>query len=229
MEQPRHDPSALYAVSPEFQGSSGQIFGAFATTLGMSTAQYRPHLTQHAANRAEYLRPQPDQQHDEEEDDHENHDWMEGGESRKPYREYIFDNAQEDIRERLRTCVGRNANTRFGSVRAERESAAGEQGHSANGWVEMGEGRSGQYCARGHADERVDRVPNGIDHRDLVDHELDEIEGGRDANHPPAANEIKVAGQLHQMEALQQAESQHSGVEVEAREPCGSQTQAECR
>jgi hypothetical protein len=64
---------------------------------GASTVQYRPHLPQHAANRSEDLRPYPDQQQDEDEDDHENHDWMECCESCEPYREYIFDDAQEDI------------------------------------------------------------------------------------------------------------------------------------
>ena len=54
----------------------------------------------------------------------------------------------------------------------------------------MGERRSGLHCPRRDTDERVDRVPDGIDHRDLVGQELDEIKDGRDAYHPPAANEI---------------------------------------
>jgi hypothetical protein len=64
---------------------------------GSITAKDRSHLSQHPANRADDLGAEPDQQQDEGDDNREHHDWMEGGESRKPNREYIFDDAQEDV------------------------------------------------------------------------------------------------------------------------------------
>ena len=46
-------------------------------------------------------------------------------------------------------------------------------------------------------------VPDGIDHRYFVGQELDEVEDARNTDHPPPRKNVQVAGQLHQMEAVQ--------------------------
>ena len=101
-------------------------------------------------------------------------------------------------------------------MRSERERASGEQGRGANRRVEMGEGRGRENRSGRHANEGVNRIPNGVDYRDLVCQKLYDVENGSSRNHPAAADKIEIARQLHQVEALQQPESQHRGVQVDA-------------
>jgi len=73
---------------------------------------------------------------------------MESCQSSEPYREDILNNAQENVRERFRTCVGRQTNAGLRSMGTEREGPTGKQGGNTDSWIEMRDCRSREYRAR---------------------------------------------------------------------------------
>src|SRR5438046_2772891 len=118
---------------------------------------------------------------------------MKGRQRGKPDCEQVFCRAKKEIRERLRTCVGGQADARLCTVRAECESAPGEQGRRAYYGTEIRKCGGGQHGTGRHADERVDRVPDGIHYRYLVGEKLNQIESAGGRNYPPLTYEIQFA------------------------------------
>jgi hypothetical protein len=69
-------------------------------------------------------------------------------------------------------------------VGTERQPTADQQRRDPDRCVEVGEGGGGEDGAGRHPDEGVHRVPDGVDGRNLVGHELDQIEQHGQADDP---------------------------------------------
>ena len=105
----------------------------------------------------------------------------------------------------------------FVPMRAEGNSTTDEEGRDADSGVEVSEGGGGQDGAGGDANEGVNGVPRGIDGGDFVGDELDQVHCAGDGENPGVADAREVAGELHEVEALEQAQGEHGGVEVDSR------------
>src|SRR5690348_589814 len=128
---------------------------------------------------------------------------MFGHEDGRSYREGIFDHAQEHIRERLGRRIRSQTRSRLGAVRTQGQRAARKQSKHPDSWIEVSECGSREDCARWHANESVDHIPNGIDSRHFVGYELHKIKADRRAQHPRMTQITQAAGQLYKMEPLQ--------------------------
>src|SRR5262249_21785963 len=206
----------------------GARFAPPSGWLTLSEAQQGKALLEFPANGSIHLRAQPDQQDDKQHNDRKHNDGMESGESREPDGKDVFNQAQENVGKRLRAGIRGRSHRRLGAVRAEGESAAGEYSNHTNCRTEMSECRSGEYGACGNANEGVDGIPNGIHERNLVGKESHQLQEPSRTNHPRAAENMQIPRQFDQMETLQQAKGEYSGVEVEPGEPRRSHSEAKC-
>src|SRR5215831_13783466 len=110
---------------------------------------------------------------------------MKGSENGEPNCEYVLDRTQQEIRNRLWTCIGGQAYTGLGCMGPESESSSGQQGSHPNRRAEMRECGASKHRACRNADEGVDGIPDRIHDWDLVCEEFDQVHNPGNRDHPP--------------------------------------------
>jgi len=101
------------------------------------------------------------------------------GQNHSAHRHEVFSDAGGDVRRRLGTGVDCDPGRSFGSVRAERQTAAHQKCNDLYAFVEITESSRSQHSAGRNANECMNSVPGAIDDRDLIRDELDRVKAQR--------------------------------------------------
>ena len=169
-----------------------------------------------AAREAEQVVEQKRREPDECDYDDGGGDGMGGGHPGEPYRQEVFSKTQDPIAERFGAGVDGGAGASFCTVRGEGYSSGEQGGPPAPLGCGSASGGKSEKCGGGRADEGVDSVPNGVEVRDFVRQEFQQVEKDGDSENPGMREYLQFRREMEDAEALEKAESGDSGVEIEA-------------
>ena len=123
------------------------------------------------------------------------------------------------VRERLGRGVDQDPSTGLGGVGGGGDAATNDTGGDREGGRDVAHGARRQHGPGRDSNERVQRVPAGIDARDLVRKELHAIHRPGGENHQWIAHQREVFRQLHVTGVAGNAEHGNGGVQVDATGP----------
>jgi len=95
-------------------------------------------------------------------------------------------------------------------------TAAEKRGKNLHGRRRVAERRHRERRAANRPDEGVHGVPQRVHPRDFVGDELDAVQPAGDADHPEAAEHLKVRRQRHPAKPRRKANERHRRVQIHA-------------
>jgi hypothetical protein len=128
----------------------------------------------------------------------------------------VFGGAEGDIGDGLGRRGDGGANRGLGGVGGEGDGSAERGGEYLHLRGELGAGLVGDKRGDRDADEGVEDIPEEIEGGELVGEELDEEEDGRDDEDPGVGEGTKTWRKLNEVGAVENAECEDGGVDVES-------------
>ena len=148
---------------------------------------------------------------------------MRGREPGEPDGKKVFADAERPIGKRFGNGVGGGARAGFGAVRGERDSAGAERGDPAPFCAETRGDAEGENSSGGRADERVEKIPDGVEVRDFVGEKFKDVESDGEAENDGMREDVEFFGEVDNMEPFEKAESGDGGVEIETGREAGTE------
>jgi hypothetical protein len=121
-----------------------------------------------AAEEAKEFAEQVETEKQEKHDEYERENGMRGRKPREPDGKQIFADTKRPITERFGNGVGGGARAGFGAVRSEGNSTCEKRGSPAPFGAQVGGDAERENSGGGRADEGVEKIPDGIEIRNLV-------------------------------------------------------------
>src|SRR5256886_12751414 len=137
----------------------------------------------------------------------------------------VFADAQANVRRRLRRAVRNEASRRFGGVSDEAGRTAQQNDENIDDGRMMAEHLNREQCSADRADNGMDRVPGGIEPRDLVGKKFQDVEdtgNGDDPRLPEDFERLVIRRERDPMEMNGEARGENREVKIdpgEAGEP----------
>ncbi len=180
-----------------------------------------------ATEETEEVIEKEDGESEKENSDDDGGNGMHGGEPSEPDGEDIFTETENPVAEGLGTGVDSGAGAGLGAVGSERD-AASKKGGTPTPLRGSGASRSvSKQSGGGRTNEGVSGIPDGVEVRNLVGEEFDEIKGDGEGENPRMGEDFQRRGKMDDAETLEEAESGDGGVEIQAGGKSGAKSEAE--
>src|SRR5687768_8783092 len=138
--------------------------------------------------------------------------------------EQVFADAQEPVRERLGAGVGGGAGARLRQVASRGHGATQQRDEPLHRRRGVAEGGDGDQRASDGADSGVDDIPDGVDIRNLVGKELDQVHRDRGGDDDIAVEGLELRRQADPAVARGQTQNGNRRVEIDS----GGKRKPEC-
>lgn len=140
---------------------------------------------------------------------------MSGREPGKPDGKKVFADAERPIGKRFGNSICRRARAGFGAVRGEGDASGEKRGKPPPLSSEPeGNVKSENRC-RNRTDEGVDEVPHGVEVRNFVGKEFENVETNGEAENNGVREDVEFFRKMDHVEAFEKAECGNGGVEIE--------------
>ncbi len=141
---------------------------------------------------------------------------MRGRKPREPDGKKIFADTERPIGKRFGHRVGGCARACFRAVRSERDPAGKKRGGPSPFRAETRGDTERENGSRGRADERVQKIPDCVEIRNLVGEKFEDVKSDGETENDGVRKYLKLFGKMNDVESFEKAECGDGGVEIEA-------------